>query len=62
MPNRRSAPGCRSNYAGEPYTPVFRLPREPPELVQQWLKALCREGVEDFVNIHVCANISQKWI
>ena len=55
MPNRCSAPGCRSNYTGEPYTPVFKLPRGPPELVQQWLKALCREGVEDLKNIHVCA-------
>ena len=43
MPNRCSAPGCRSNYAGEPYTPVFKLPRGPPELVQQWLNGLCRE-------------------
>ena len=55
MPIRYSAPGCRSNYASEPYTPVFRLPRAPPVLVQQWLKAICREGVEDLVNIHVCA-------
>ena len=57
MPNPCSAPGCRSksNYTGEPYTPVFKLPRGPPELVQQWLKALCREGVDDLKNIHVCA-------
>ena len=26
MPNKCSAPGCRSNYAGEPYTPVSKLP------------------------------------
>ena len=35
MPNRCSAPECRINYAGELYTPVFKLPRGPPELVQQ---------------------------
>ena len=55
MPKRCSAPGCRSNYAEEPYSPVYRIPRPPPELVQQWLKALYREGVENILNIHVCA-------
>ena len=52
---RCSATGCRSNYAGEPYTPVFKLPRGPHELVQQSLNGLCREGVEDLKNILVCA-------
>ena len=55
MPNRCSAPGCRSNYTGEPYTPIFKLPRGPPELVQKWLRALCREGVENLQKVHVCA-------
>ena len=55
MPNKCSAPGCRSNYAGESYTPVFKLPTCPPDLVNQWLRALSREGIEDLKNIYVCA-------
>ena len=35
MPNKCSAPGCRSNYAGEAYTPVFKMPNGPSELVSQ---------------------------
>ena len=54
MPNRCSSPGCRINYAGEPYTPVFRIPRAPLELIQQWLKEIHR-GVEEILNIHVFA-------
>ena len=60
MPNRCSAPECRRNYAGERYTPVFKLPRAPPELVKQWLHGLCKERVDDLKNKHV-QNISQKW-
>ena len=50
-----SAPGCRSNYAGEPYTPVFKLPTGPPELVHHWLRALSREGIEDLKCFYLCA-------
>ena len=35
MPNQSSAPGCRSNYRDEPYTPVFKLRNTPPELREQ---------------------------
>ena len=45
MPNKCSAAGCRINYAGEPYTTVFKLPSDPPDLVYQWLRALSREGI-----------------
>ncbi|KAI6651128.1 Transposable element P transposase [Oopsacas minuta] len=55
MPNRCSAPGCRSNYAGEPYTPVFKLPNGPPDLVNRWHRALCREGIRDLKNVFVCS-------
>ena len=55
MPNKCSAPGCRSNYAGEPYTPVFKLPSGPPELVNLWLRALCREDVRDLKHVFVCS-------
>ena len=45
MPNHCSAPGCRSNYRGEPYTPVFKLPTAPQELRTQWLNALHRDNL-----------------
>ena len=36
MPNQcSSAPGCRSNYRGEPYTPVFKLPNNPLNFVSK---------------------------
>ena len=54
MPNRCSAPGCRSNYDDEPYTPVFRLPVDK-DIVQEWLQSLHREGINDLKNIFVCA-------
>ncbi|KAI6651883.1 hypothetical protein LOD99_4762 [Oopsacas minuta] len=55
MPNTCSAPGCRSNYSGEPYTPVFRLPSNS-ELREKWLPALRREDIEDLKNVFVCSN------
>ena len=55
MPNRCSAPGCRRNYVGEPYTPVFKLPSGPPELVNRWLRSLCREDIGDLKNVFVCS-------
>ena len=55
MPNRCSAPGCRSNYVGEPYIPVFKLPSGPPELVNRWLRSLCREDIGDLKNVFVCS-------
>ena len=33
----------------------FLLPTCPPDLVNQWLRALSREGIEDLKNIYVCA-------
>ena len=54
MPNHCSAPGCRSNYRGEPYTPVFKLPTVPQELRTQWLNALHRDNLCDLKNIYVC--------
>ena len=54
MPNRCSAAGCRSNYAGEPYTPVFKFPSGSPQFVNSWLRALCREDIRD-LNVFVCS-------
>ena len=54
MPNRCSALGCRSNYDGEPYTPVFRLPVNK-DIAQEWLRSLHREGVDDLKNLFLCA-------
>ena len=54
MPNRCSAPGCRSNYSGETPTPVFKMPSGPPQLVTKWKSFLHRENIEDIKNIHVC--------
>ena len=54
MPNTCSAPGCRSNYSGEPYTPVFRLPSNS-ELREKWLRALHKDDIEDLKNVFVCS-------
>ena len=54
MPNHCSAPGRRSNYRGEPYTPAFKLPTTPHELRIQWLNALHRDNIGDLKNIYVC--------
>ena len=54
MPNHCSAPGCKSNYRGEPYTPVFKLPTAPQVLRTQWLNALHRNNIADLSNIFVC--------
>ena len=40
MPNHCSAPGCKSNYRGEPYTPAFKLPTAPQELRTQWMHSI----------------------
>ena len=60
MPNHCSAPGCRINYRGEPYstpvTPVFKLPTASPELRIQWFNALHRDDTGDFKSIYVCLN------
>ena len=54
MPNPCSAPGCRSNYRGESYTPVIKLPTAPPELRHQWLRALHRVDIENLKHVYVC--------
>ena len=54
MANKCSAPGCRSNYDGEPYTPVFKLPQNNDN-AQEWLHALHRVGISDLKCVYVCA-------
>ena len=51
MPNHCSSPRCKSNYRGEPYTPVFKLPTAPQELRTQWLNG---DNIADLSNIYVC--------
>ena len=54
MPNKWSAPKCRSNYAGEQPTPVFKMPNGTPEIVALWKAFLHREHIEDIKKIYVC--------
>ena len=54
MPNKCSAPGCRSNYDGEPHTPIFKIPNGPPHIVYQWKRFLHREFIEEIKKIYVC--------
>ena len=46
-------PNCRSNYKGEPYTPLFSLPK-CPDLANKWIRAICREGASDLKSVYVC--------
>ena len=50
MPNKCSAPSCRSNYDGEPHTPVFKLPQDK-EIAEKWLHALHRVGILEIKNV-----------
>ena len=54
MPNKCSAPGCRSNYDGEPHTPIFKIPNGPPHIVYQWKRFLHREFIEEIKKNYVC--------
>ena len=54
MPNKCSAPGCRSNYDDESYTPVFKLPQNNG-MVQECLHVLHRVGISDLKCVYVCA-------
>lgn len=55
MPSRCSAPGCKSNYDNEEQFPVFKMPKQPDELRQSWLRALRREDVGDLKTVYVCS-------
>ena len=54
MTNKCSVPGCRSNYDGEPHTPIFKIPNGPPHIVYQWKRFLHREFIEEIKKIYVC--------
>ncbi|KAI6656636.1 hypothetical protein LOD99_11278 [Oopsacas minuta] len=54
MLNKCSAPGCRSNYEGEPHTPIFKMLSGPPRIVSQWKQFLHREFIEEIKRIYVC--------
>ena len=55
MPNSCSAPGCKSNYyETDDRVPVFKLPTNPPELKQAWIRALRRDDIEKMKVVRVC--------
>ena len=55
MPNRCSAPNCKSNYfPSDPYIPVFKLPNETEEIRKQWFYALRRENISDLKHVFAC--------
>ena len=54
MPNTCSAPGCKSNYNPEDRIPVFRMPQQPDELRQSWIRALHREDLDNLKTVFVC--------
>ena len=55
MPNRCSAPRCKSNYDNEEQVPVFRVPLKPDELRHAWLRSLHREGLDELKVVYVCS-------
>ena len=55
MPNRCSAPGCKSNYDSEETFSVFQMPKQPDGLRHSWLRALHREDVGDLKTVYVCS-------
>ncbi|KAI6650008.1 hypothetical protein LOD99_6223 [Oopsacas minuta] len=59
MPSICSAPGCRFNYDGEPHTPIFRMPNDPPHIVSQWKEFLQKEPIEEIMKIYVCLKHSR---
>ena len=54
MPNSCSAPGCKSIYESDDRIPIFKMPRNPPELRQAWIRALRRDYIEDMKVVRVC--------
>ena len=58
MPNMCSVFGCKTNYRGHPSATVFRLPKGPPELKNQWIRALHRDIAGDLSenNTFICIN------
>ena len=55
MPNTCSAPGCKSNYYdSDDQVPVFKMPTNPPELKQAWIRALRRDDINDMKVVRVC--------
>ena len=55
MLNSCSAPGCKSNYyESDDWIPVFKMPTNPPELRQAWIRALRRDDIDDVKVVPVC--------
>ena len=58
MSNMCSVFGCKTNYRGHPSATVFRLPKGPPELKNQWIRALHLDIAGDLSenNTFICIN------
>ena len=54
MPSACSAPGCTSNYYPNERVHIFRMPDNPPELKQAWIRALHREDIDRLKVVNVC--------
>ena len=54
MPNKCSAPGCKSKYDPEDRIPVFRMPQQSDELRQSWIRALHGEDLDNLKTVFVC--------
>ena len=61
MPNSCSAPGCKSNkYESDDRIPVLKMPTNPPELRQAWIRALRRDDIDDLKVVRVCSRHSRE--
>ena len=55
MPNRCSAPRCKSNYDNEAQVPVFRVPLIPDEVRHGWLRSPHRDSLDELKTVYVCS-------
>ena len=55
MPNKCSAPGCRSNYDPTDRIPMFTMPQKPDELRRAWIQALRRDDIDKLKVMYVCS-------
>ena len=54
MPNKCSALSCRSNYDGEPHTPIFKMLNDQPCIVSHRKRFLHRQRIDEIRKIYVC--------
>ncbi|KAI6648378.1 hypothetical protein LOD99_8168 [Oopsacas minuta] len=54
IPSACSAPGCISNYYPDDRVHIFRVPENPPELKQAWIRALHCDNIDRLKVVNVC--------